>query len=440
MNLLYLAYYYPPMGGAGVQRSLKFSKYFGDNGVQPVVLAALDASYTSDPSLLQEVPASVPVHRIAHQAAIQRLVELRARWRGHTASGEGAAAPAAAAAGGTRLRDTLLAAYAALQFPDDKAGWARRAFAPARDIVREQKIDLIFSSGPPVSSHALAARLSKACGVPWVADYRDLWTDNPAYAAPAWRRALDRRTEAAWLATAAGVVTVTPSLQRVMRQRVRADCPVALIPNGYDEADFAATPPAAREPGICRVVHAGTFYGHQSPLPLLAGAELLLATQPALAERLRLRFVGQIGSRFEPVLDGFAARHPGVLERTGLVGHQQSIAEMLAADLLLLVIGGGVAARGVLSGKVFEYLRAGPPVLLIGPTDGDAAQLLQAHARCHVADDADAPCIAAVLEATLAGVAAPALPQGAAPAQFERRELTRQLADFLRDCRGRHGG
>jgi hypothetical protein len=380
----------------------------------------------------------VPVHRITHQTGLQRLVEWRARWRGAGTSGQ--VTSAAARAGGTRLRDAVLAAYAALQFPDDKAGWARRAFAPAREIVRDQRIDLIFSSGPPVSSHALAARLSKACGVPWVADYRDLWTDNPAYAAPAWRRALDHRTEAAWLATASGVVTVTPTLQQVLRERVRADCPVVMIPNGYDEADFEATAPAPREPGLCRVVHAGTFYGHQSPLPLLAGAEALLARQPALAERLRLRFVGSVGSRFDAALDAFAARHPRVLERTGLVGHQASIAEMLAADLLLLVIGGGVAARGVLSGKVFEYLRAGPPVLLIGPTDGDAAQLLRAHARCHVADAADASRIAEVLEATLAGLAAPALPEGAAPAQFERRVLTRQLADFLRDCRERHRG
>jgi Glycosyltransferase Family 4 len=443
MKLLHLAYYYPPMGGAGVQRSLKFSKYLGDHGVQAVVLAALDASYTSDPSLLAEVPAAVPVHRIVHQAALQRLVELRARWRGNQASGAVATAPeavAAVAAKGTRLRDALLAAYAAMQFPDDKAGWARRAFAPARDIVRDAKIDLIFSSGPPVSSHALAARLSKACGVPWVADYRDLWTDNPAYAAPAWRRALDRRTEAAWLATAAGVVTVTPSLQVAMRERVRADCPVALIPNGYDEADFAGTAPAAHTPGLCRVVHAGTFYGHQSPLPLLAGARALLTRRPVLAERLRLRFVGLVGSRFEPALDSFAMRHPGVLERTGLVAHQQSVAEMLAADLLLLVIGGGVAARGVLSGKVFEYLRAGPPVLLIGPPDGDAAQLLRAHARCHVADEADTHGIAAALEAALERPPAPALPEGADPGRFERRVLTRQLAQFLRDCRERQRG
>jgi hypothetical protein len=438
MNLLYLAYYYPPMGGAGVQRSLKFSKYLIDHDVQPTVLAALDPAYTSDPSLLREVPATVAVHRIEHQTSMQRLIALRARWRGKTSGAQTGAAPAAA--GGTRLRDAVLATYAALQFPDDKAGWARRAYAPAREIVRDRHIDLIFSSGPPVCSHALAARLSKACGVPWVADYRDLWTDNPAYAAPAWRCALDRRTEAAWLATAAGIVTVTPSLQVAMRQRVRADCPVALIPNGYDEADFAAVVPAPREPGICRVVHAGTFYGHQSPLALLAGAEVLLARQPALAPRLRLRFVGLVGARFDPVLDAFAMRYPGVLERTGLVSHHESVVQMLAADLLLLVIGGGVAARGVLSGKVFEYLRAGPPVLLIGPTDGDAAQLLRANARCHVADEGDVPRIAAVLEATLAGVAAPALPKGAAPAQFERRVLTQQLAEFLRGCRERPRG
>jgi Glycosyltransferase Family 4 len=447
MKLLLIAYYYPPMGGAGVQRALKFSKYLGEFGVQTVVLAADDRFYTHDASLLAEVPTDVPVHRIEHQPLLQRVLGWRARLQRRSTVAEqppGAAVVAAIAAARSdaraRLRDALLSAYAAWQFPDDKAGWARRAFAPACDIVRREGIDLILSSAPPMSSHGLAARLSRACGVPWVADYRDLWTDNPAYAAPAWRRALDRRTEARWLAGAAGIVAVTPSLQHTLNQRVQPGCAVALIPNGYDEADFAALQPAPRADGICRIVHAGTFYGHQTPLPILAAAEALLTREPALARRLRLRFVGEVGSRFTAALDAFDRRFPEVLERTGYVEHQRAVAQMLAADVLLLVIGGGTVARGVLSGKLFEYLRAARPVLLIGPVDGDAARLLRAHARCRVSEEADTAQIADALRAAVVGEAWPALPGGAAPQTFERRELTRQLADFLRACRERARG
>lgn len=437
MKLLQIAYYYPPMGGAGVQRALKFSKYLGDFGVQTFVLAGHDPDYTADSSLVAEIPPRVVVQRIEHRALLQRLVAWRARRRGAapTMTADGVSPPRAS----RPWRDAALAAYGSLQFPDDKAGWARRAYGVARRIVKDEGIALILSSAPPMSSHALAAKLSLECGIPWVADYRDLWTDNPAYAAPAWRRALDRRLERRWLACAAGVITVTPTLQQSLMQRPGLARAGALIPNGYDEADFAEVEPVARDPGCFRVLHAGTLYGHQSPQPMLAAADALLAREPALARRLRLRFVGLVGARFEPMLAQFAARHPGVLERTGFVEHRRAVAEMLGADLLLLIIGGGSAARGVLSGKIFEYLRAARPVLLVGPADGDAAQLLREHARCLVAEEGDVTGIAEALAAALDGHVPP-LPEGAAPAGFERQALTGQLAGFLRRCVERGDG
>lgn len=433
MKLLLLAYHYPPMGGAGVQRPLKFSKYLGDEGVQVTVLSALETGYLRDESLLAEIPASVSVQRLEHTPLLQRLTRRRA----------GNAAPAAAASASPAprpaWRDAALAVYGALQWPDDKAGWARRAFADATRLVREQGIDLILSSAPPVSSHRLAAKVAAACGIPWVADWRDLWTDNPAYAAPAWRRGADRALEARLLASAAGVVTVTPTLQRVLAAKLGGRREVALIPNGYDEADFEGAVPAPAEPGLFRVVHAGTLYGHQSPLPLLLAADRVLTAQPALAQRLRLRLVGQVGARFETMLAEFDSVHPGVLERRGYVAHHEAVAEMLGADLLLLIIGGGASARGVLSGKVFEYLRTRRPVLLIGPTEGDAAQLLRAHAACRVAEEGDVAGIAAALSAALAGGFG-AAPEAARPELFERRALTAQLAVFLQRCADRQRG
>lgn len=431
MKILLLSYYYPPMGGAGVQRALKFSKYLGAEGVQATVLAGLDPGYTRDESLLAEIPPGLEVQRVEHTPLLQRL----RRHGGRAAAAAAAPAPAARPA----WRDAALAAYASLQWPDDKAGWARRAHAQGRRLVRERGLQLILSSAPPVSSHRLAAALSRELDVPWVADWRDLWTDNPAYAAPAWRRGLDRALEARLLASAAGVVTVTPTLQRLLAARLGGRSEVALIPNGYDEADFEAVAPTPAEPGVFRVVHAGTLYGHQSPLPLLLAADRVLRAQPALAQRLRLRLVGLVGARFETMLAEFASVHPGVLERRGYVAHHEAVAEMLGADLLLLVIGGGAAARGVLSGKVFEYLRARRPVLMIGPADGDAAQLLRAHSACRVAEEGDVAGLAEALAAALAGGCG-AAPAGATPELFERRALTAQLARFLQRCAQRRRG
>ena len=445
MNVLLVSYHFPPMGGAGVQRALKFSKYLGDFGVQCTVLAAHDPGYLQDETLLADIPAGVRVLRVPHRPALQRLLAWRARTVG------AAARPAAAAAHGGvaaptagparhRWRDAALAAYASAHFPDDKAGWARRAQAPARTLLRGQHFDLVFSTAPPMSTHALASRLARQAGLPWVADYRDLWTENPGYAAPAWRRLVDRRTEDAWLRQAAGVVTVTPSWQRLLAARLGPGREVAFIPNGYDEADFAAVAAPPRDDGAFRLVHTGAFYGPRDPGTLLDALALYLQDPPAGARPLRLRLVGPMGSRFAERLQAFEARHPGVVERRAYVPHHQALAEMLAADALLLVVGAGDGQRaratvaGTLPGKIFEYLRAARPLLLLGDEAGDAAALLRAHGRGWVADETRPAAIAAALRQMMREPA-PSAPPTAAVAGFERRALAGELAQFLRRCR-----
>lgn len=445
MRILQIAYHYPPMGGAGVQRALKFSKYLPQFGIEPVVLSADDPDYTADASLADEIPAGLQVHRVAHRPLLQRLMAMRtspAHPPGASPNAAGGASPWCNA-----LRDAALSTYAALNFPDDKRGWARRALREAHAIVRDQKIELIFSSAPPASAHSLASRLARETGLPWVADHRDLWTENPAYSAPRWRRAIDERSEAAWLRQADGVVTVTPSWRQRFAQRLGADGPVAFIPNGYDEADFTAlphVPHVPRDDSVFRLVHTGTFYGPRDPGLLLDGVERYLRAPVRGARPLRLRLIGNMGSRFAARLAGFDAAHPGVVERVPYLPHREALAEMMAADALLLVVGTGQASRhravvaGWLPGKIFEYLRAGLPILLLGDVQGDAAQIVRAHAPHRVADETQPERIAEALRALLGNGAEPAT--GGDVRVYERRELARQLAAFFVACRERHCG
>ena len=447
MNLLLVSYYYPPMGGAGVQRALKFSKYLGDFGVRTTVLAAHDPAYLQDPSLLADIPGDVRVLRVLHRPLLQRMLGWRDRLRPGTAAKQAAAARAQpdrarAAGNGTaprhRLRDAALRAYGAVHFPDDKAGWARGAHAAGLALLREQRFDLVFSTAPPMSAHALASGLARQAGLPWVADYRDLWTENPGYAAPAWRRAMDRRTEAAWLRQAAGVVTVTPSWQALLAARTGPGKPVAFIPNGYDEADFATLTAARRHDGAFRLVHTGAFYGPRDPGTLLDALALVLRAAPPTARPLRLRLIGPMGGRFAARLRAFEMQHPGVIEQRPAVPHGEALAEMMAADALLLVVGAGGGSRsravvaGTLPGKIFEYLRSSRPILLLGDEAGDAAQLLRRHGRGWVADETQPASIAAALQQMMQGEPAAAPATGVAA--FERRALTGELARFLRQC------
>ena len=454
MRLLLVSHHFPPMGGAGVQRALKFVRYLGGFGVQPVVLAGDDPDYLQDPSLLDELPPGLQVLRVPHRTLLQRMLARRV-------PSPGAAPPGLRR--GTGLspawRDALLGAWSALQWPDERGGWARAARAPARRLLHDAGIEMIMSTAPPVAAHALARRLARGAGLPWVADWRDLWADNPGRTAPAWRRALERRVERRWLRDAAGVIAVTPAWQRRYAAQLDGRCPVAWIPNGYDEADFTGLVPAPLPAdGALRLVHAGSFYGPRDPAPLLQAMDRVLRERPAGARALKLRLVGAIGSRFEAALAAFDARHPGVVERRPYVPHAEALAEMRAADALLLVVGAGDGRRaevvaGTLPGKLFEYLRADRPVLLLGDPAGDAAALLRRHGRGWIADETRPDEIAAALAALCHAPAVPApsasLPAVPAPsasppappqaevARFERRALAGELAAFLHHCRER---
>lgn len=447
MKILQIAYYFPPMGGAGVQRGLKFARFLPLHGVQPVVLACDDPHYVRDETLLAEVPPGLEVHRVPHSPWLARLAARRRAAAPAVAPVAAPAAPGAADALKRRLRDIVLRSVHTLQWPDDAAPWARQALAVAREVLRRHAasgapIEAVFSSAPPPSAHWLGERIAREAGLPWVADHRDLWTDNPAYDAPAWRAALDRRLEQRWLQRAAAVVTVTPSWRELLAARRPAGAPVAFIPNGYDEDDFAGLPARPREPGVFTLVHTGTFYGPRDPAGLLGGVERYLQAAAAARDgrpRLRVRLVGNMGARFAAAVAAFGQQHPGVVETVPYLPHREALAELVAADALVLVVGGGrgPAVSGWLPGKIFEYLRAGQPVLTLGDPAGDAAQLIARHGRGVVADPDDAGAIAAALDALVRGRAAATIAAHEAPSavrSFERRVLAGQLAEVLRDA------
>lgn len=442
MKVLQICYYYPPMGGAGVQRGLKFSKYLKEHGVHPIILCAYDPHYIQDLSLVAEVPPDLEVHRVEHTPLVARLAAgRRAAAPIRKASTQGATGPRG------KLRDAVLSAWYTLHYPDDKIGWARRALREARRILRAEElrgkpVDLIFTSSPPASAHWIGDRLAREFDLPWVADFRDLWTDNPAYNTSRWRRAIDRRLEQEWLDRATGVVTVTPSWQRLLSSRRQSHLPLMFIPNGYDEEDFAGRVPAATQVDVFTLVHTGTFYGTRDPAVLFDGLTRYLMNPEPGRPRLRVRLVGSMGGRFQAAAREFEGRHPGVLECVDYLPHAQALGELMSADALLLVVGGGHGAGvvGWLPGKIFEYLRAEKPILMLGAPDGDAANLIRRHGAGWIVDAQDAEGLASALRSMLQACRDP-MPSPSvieSPKCFERRELSRQMAEYMRACVNSH--
>ena len=382
----------------------------------------------------------VEVTRIPHTPAMARVASILDRRsrsaRTNTSPTDAADQTAKGSIGSARLRDVVLNAWSAMQYPDGQASWSRDARRTALRVVAQRRIDLVMSTSPPVSAHQAAMRVAKQTRIPLVLDFRDLWTSNPAYNAPAWREALDRRLERQLLHAADGVIAVTDSFVSELAGRVRDGVPVICIPNGYDEDDFLGLQAIPRDPKAFRIVHAGTFYGKRSPQPFLEGVGRLLERHEAVRTRLRVRLIGALGTRFDGVLQEFSTRFPGVLERTGYVDHSRAVAEMLAADALLLVVGWGDAAAGVLPGKVFEYLRAARPILLVGSEQSESASLVRNYGSGEVVSGDRPEEVASILRSWIDGNAP--TPDHSRIATFERRALTRRLAEFLADVHGRH--
>ena len=252
--------------------------------------------------------------------------------------------------------------------PDGHAGWRPYALAGGRRLLAGWRPDIILGSAPPFTALLVARRLSREFDVPWVAEFRDLWVDDPYYEEPLWRRPIDRLVERTVLRSAAGLVAVTPTSAAVLERQYRR--PVTTILNGYAEEDLMA-PASAPASDIVSIVYTGAIYtGFRDPSPLFAAMALLGDKRC----KLEVLFYGPDESQVMPL----AERH-GVADRVFVrprVGYRCSLKIQAAADALLLMQWNDPKDAGNIPGKFFEYLAARRPILLLGYEHGILARMI----------------------------------------------------------------
>ena len=367
MRLLVVTYYYPPSGGAGVQRPTKWAKYLPTEGVEPVVLTVREGAYPHlDPAMLTDVAGVESVRtRAPDPFGLYGAVTGRSREQAVAArTGRVGDSPSPAERFARWVRGNVFV-------PDARVGWVPFALAAARRVQRADPVDAVLTTGPPHSAHLVGLALQSAWGVPWVADFRDPWADihyTDSLGRGALAAGLDRTLERSVLNRADLVLTVSDPLRAALAADARGD--VVTIRNGYDPEDFATPAPPVRS-DVFEVAYVGTLFGSLGPL-LDAVAALRRRGE---AERLRLRFVGAVA----PGLAGeVEARGLGdVVEVRPPVSHPEAVGAMRRAALLLLTIDASWSyAPGVVPGKTYEYLASGRPVLGLGPA-GDAADILR---------------------------------------------------------------
>lgn len=429
--VLIVTYYFPPSGGPGVQRTLKFVRYLREFGFEPAVLTVQAGAYPShDEGLWADVPGGVEVVRTAAPDPFALYGRLTGRSRAEAVTVGDVGRPAG------RAQRLATWARANVFLPDARVGWVPFARRAARRLIRTRGIGHVVTSGPPHSAHLIGLGVQRAGGrrVRWLADFRDPWTGINFYddlPMSALARALDRRLERRVLRRADAVVTVSPTWAETLR--ARGDLPagrVAVVHNGFDEADFAAVR-AAPSADVFEIAHVGSLYGTRNPEALWAALGRL--RREGRTPALRVRLVGRVDARAEASVDTHGLRDVVLVEP--YVPHAEAVRRMASAALLLLSIEPFRNEAGMITGKLYEYLASGRPVLALGAPEGDAAGLLRETrgGALFARDDIDgmATYIAAHYDAWASGhPCAGARPEAIAP--YSRRVQTSRLAEVLR--------
>ena len=473
-RLLIITYYWPPTGGSGVQRWVKFSKYLPEFGWQPVIYTPENPEQLAvDESLLADIPACAEIIK----TPIREPYDV---WRKLTGGkpGAGEVNPVNARKKSWKQRLALWVRGNCF-IPDPRAGWVRPSLRYLERYLREHPVDAVVTTGPPQSMHLIGLGLKKALGLPWIADFRDPWTEMFYYKHLGLTRASDRRhhrLEQAVLDGADTVVSVSPPVAADFQ--AKTNTPVVLITNGFDEDDFADSgeiasgsnssggvppePPASRRSGFSdasagdgqaerklvfrqtcpennsrppvwktpsparqgtslRLVHTGLFAADGNPLNLWTVLGRRCEADPAFRERLQIRLAGKVD---RAITDAIRDRGLGPnLVELGYLPHEQTVREQREADILLLPLRQEPEYAKVLPGKIFEYLAAGRPVLGIGQEDGAAAQILRDAGAGQMFDWDKTDALLAFLDAEhtrTAGIE-----------KYSRRALTAQLVKIL---------
>lgn len=438
-HLLIVAYYFPPAGGAAVQRPLKFCRYLPQFGWDVSVLTVTSRrSAPTDRSLLADVPSEVTVYETPHWDLTHREETIRdalaraMRWTGRST--------AERISGGLAWRAN--AWLGQIAFPDRMIAWTIPAVRTARRCMHDRRPDVIWSTAFPYTTHVIAMRLARRWGVPWVADFRDPWLNfllrrNPT----GLRGAMTRWAEGRFVRSARCVTVTTEETADDFRQRYPALAPDRFrsIENGYDPEDFAGiqADATAESDSRLRICYTGALDPSRD---LRAFFEALSRVRRRYSDGeppIEVTLAGEIGSQARYI------EQYGVVDcvnALGHINHDRSLALLVNSHVALLPLADLRWGGLVCAGKVYEYLASGAHVLLLAPLDGATGRILGeaggfTHAPLHDVDRIEAA-LKDLLDRRRRGEPL-ARPDAAYVRRYERPALAQRLSALLHEIIGR---
>ncbi len=371
-KVLIITYYWPPSGGAGVQRWVKFAKYLAKMQVDTFVLT-VDPEYATypqiDKSLEKDIPDGVKVFHT-------KSFELYSLYKKVSSNKE---VPYGGFSNTSKLdiKEKILRFIRGNFFlPDPRRGWNRFAYKEACNIIEEYKIDTVITTSPPHSTQLIGLKLKNKMRIKWIADFRDPWTDIYYYKKlypTSIATFINKKLEKKVFLKADEIVTVSENIKSLFSSKLsNINDKIKIIPNGFDYDDLNNNPSEKRQDDFFYISYVGTI---SNEYKIDGFIDAITQLSPELKSKIKIRFIGKITNDF---IELMSANGMGeMLEVVGYVPHAVAIQYMFSSDLLLLVIPKIENNKGILTGKLFEYIACKVPVLLLGPVDGDAASIIK---------------------------------------------------------------
>lgn len=372
-RVLIVAYYFPPSGGPGVQRVLKYTRYLPEFGWEPIVLTVENGTFPAiDESLLEEIPPEAKIFRT-------KIIEPYDLYRIFTGKTKNVAIDVNVIKKEGQKQSFLeqIAEFIRATFfiPDARVGWLLTAKRKAIEIIDNLGVDVIYSSSPPYTCSLIGRYSKRKRNLPWIAGFRDPWTGFistpkrwfiPALIDSNLEHSVFLESdfvEIAWEGIMNDALSKYPDLPKEK---------FIHIPNGFDSADFPSI--EYKKNKIFTLTYTGSLYGRRNPESLFLALEKLIQEKNITPNDFKLQFLGRMGSEVMQMIESTNFR--GSIEFIGYLPHHESIERLMKSDASLLIIDESKESKEIVPGKVYEYLGVGRPILAIGPTNGAVAKLL----------------------------------------------------------------
>jgi glycosyltransferase involved in cell wall biosynthesis len=360
LKVLIITYYWPPAGGSGVQRWLKFVKYLQEFGIEPIVYTVDNGNYVKeDTSLLNEIPQNIKILKqpIWEPTALLFWKKKRQLKNGISNVSKGGLL--------SFIRGNFF-------IPDPKIFWIKPSVSFLQKYLDKNNVDVIISTGPPHSMHLIAQKLQHQNDIKWLADFRDPWSDlyyNKDFKQRSFAKNKNRKLEEAVLKNADCILTVSTTLQQEFSKIAKR---VAVITNGFDD-EFLDSKKVTLDADFS-ISYIGLLPKQSNPVLLFKVLKKLCQENSAFKNDLQINFIGDISEEVKTEIE-----LNDLVENTNFIGyvsHQEAIVYQKKSQVLLLLIPDVKNNKGILTGKLFEYLTAKRPILAIGPEEGELSIIL----------------------------------------------------------------